>query len=92
MTWLTIISLILLAYILQIILLLAYPYYKYRKHYKSRKDRTIEGLVKFTGDTINDFYITLVMMPFMGAFCVLFIIIGTVIEYLYKNFIKNLHI
>ena len=96
MSTVSIIVMVVLAYIMQVLLSLAYPYYKYRQSYKSHQQRTIGGFVKFTSATMGGMYLFLAFLPFFGLALILYILIlGLIIVGIgafYNKFIKDIKI
>lgn len=93
---LTIMTLLVLAYIMQVLIMLVWPYYEYRKSCNNSKGRTIGGLMDFTEDIFGYTYRNLTFLPFIGLLIAIFILIIRLIfiglEYLYDKFIKGIKI
>lgn len=95
MSTVSIIVIVVLAYIVQVLLLLSYPYYKYRQSCKNNQERTIGGLIEFINCSLGEEYVFSVFFPIVGfaSFILMalmsLIVVG--IETFYK-FIKDIKI
>lgn len=90
MSIVTIIVLVILAYIVQVLLILWCPYYLYRKR---SQVRTIKGFTQYTRHEFGDYYLPFAFIPLVGflGFMVSVMIASFVIvtKWIYITFIKK---